>query len=244
MAITEKTLDKRFDQLEMPPSDASVTDRLRYLITRMRKTQAQFAELIGVEAPNFSRILNGHVKFTDAMANRIVVNLGVSKDWLLYGTDVPFPRVDTSVPTYGDNDSRELNQRVGAPVYDIDATAGAVELSRMFTNENIIGYLNLPEVNPRNAIIRVSGESMIPQIANGAYVSVRPIGADSPIFWGQTYLVVLDDYRMVKVIRRHTDPGKVILHSNNPAYDDMEVGRDQIKGLFLVEAVLNYDILM
>ncbi len=244
MAITEKTLEKRFDRLELPSSEATVTDRIRYLITRMRKTQSQFAEMIGVEAPNFSRILNGHVKFTDAMANRIVVNLGVSKDWLLNGTDVPFPKAETTVPTYVEHDRQRLNESEGAPVYDIDVTAGAVELSRMFTNENIIGYLKLPQVNPRNAIVRVSGESMMPQIANGAYISIRQINADSPIYWGQTYLVILDDYRMVKVIRRHPDPEMVILHSNNPDYDDMEIRRDQIKNLFIVDAVLNFDILI
>ncbi|MDE6436731.1 MAG: helix-turn-helix domain-containing protein, partial [Muribaculaceae bacterium] len=67
-------MNTQLDHLEAPAEGATITDRIRYLITRMRKTQSQFAELIGVEAPNFSRILNGHVKFTDAMANRIVVN--------------------------------------------------------------------------------------------------------------------------------------------------------------------------
>ena len=244
MAITEKTLEKRLDNLEMPPSGATVSDRIRYLITRMRKTQSQFAELIGVEAPNFSRILNGHVKFTDAMANRIVVNLGVSKDWLLYGTDVPFPKHESMMSTITGSEQQKLNETDGAPVYDIDVTAGAVELSQMFTRENIVGYLKLPQVNPKNAIVRVSGDSMIPQITNGAYLSIRQIGNDAPIYWGQTYLVILEDYRMVKVIRRHHDPEMVILHSNNPAYDDMEIRRDQMKNLFIVDAVLNYDLLI
>lgn len=244
MAISSKTLDRRYDALEMPPAGASVNDRIRYLITRLRKTQSQFAEAIGVEAPNFSRIINGHVKLTDAMINRIVVNLGVSKEWLLNGSDVPFPRSESSVPTYGEHDQKKLNTTEGAPVYDIDVTAGCVELSRMFTNENIIGYLKLPQINPNNAIVRVSGDSMVPQIGNGSYISIRPIGPGAPIFWGQTYLVVLDDYRMVKILRRHHDPDMVVLHSINPEFDDMEVRRDQIKSLFVVDAVLNYDLLI
>ena len=43
---------------------------------------------------------------------------------------------------------------------------------------------------------------------------------------------------MVKVIRRHTDPGKIILHSVNPEYDDMEVDRAKVLKLYLVMKVV------
>lgn len=56
------------------------------------------------------------------------------------------------------------------------------------------------------------------------------------------YVIVLDDYRMVKFVRRNADNTKVTLHSDNPAYDDMEVNRDDIRRLYLVEAVINCDL--
>lgn len=247
MAVNQKTLMRRSENLQEPGSNATVQDRVRYLITRLRKTQQQFAALMGIDGPNLSRILNGRTPFSDAMVNRIVVNLGVSKDWLLYGTDVPFAKTSEHViESVGDSDApvrvltREAN---GAPVYDIDVTAGYSELSSMFTSDRIIGYLQLPQVNPANAVVRVSGESMVPQIPDGAFIAIRPISSDAPIFWGQTYLVILDDYRMVKVLRRHQDPSKVILHSINPDYDDMEVNRSAIKGIYVVDAVINYRLL-
>lgn len=83
---------------------------------------------------------------------------------------------------------------------------------------------------------------MSPRICNGAYVSIRPVGLDAPIIWGQIYVVLLDDYRMVKYVRHHDDPGKVILHSENPDFDDMVIDRSSIVGLFLVESILNYEI--
>ena len=55
-------------------------------------------------------------------------------------------------------------------------------------------------------------------------------------------MVVLDDYRMVKHVCRHGDASKVILHSANSAYDDIEVARDKIRRLYLVEAVMNLKI--
>lgn len=248
MAVNETTLKRRAEKLALPAPDASVSDRVRYLITRMRKTQQQFADLIDVDSPNLSRILNGRAPFTDSMINRIVVNLGVSKDWLVNGTDVPFSKSVNTHPELivNEDDDRPRvlsNDGEGAPVYDIDCTAGYDELSEMFTTDRIIGYLKLPQINPRNAVVRVSGESMLPDIPNGAFISIRPISNDAPIFWGQTYLVVLEDYRMVKILRRHPDSSKVILHSLNPKYDDMEINRDLIKGLYIVDAVLNFSML-
>ena len=62
------------------------------------------------------------------------------------------------------------------------------------------------------------------------------------IFWGSVYVVVTEDYRMVKVVRRHQNPDMVILHSVNPNYDDMDVPRSKILALYLVETILNYDV--
>ena len=246
MAVNENTLLRRSENLQLPGEDASVNDRVRYLITRLRKTQQQFASLLGIDGPNLSRILNGRTPFSDAMINRIVVNLGVSKEWLLKGAGIPFPRnIERDIDIFeNDSNAKSLTHRSeGAPVYDVDVTAGYIELSREFTNDRIIGYLDMPNVNPNNYIVRVSGDSMLPQIPNGSYISIRPLSDNGPIFWGQTYLVVLDDYRMVKILRRHPDPDKVILHSLNPEFDDMEIKRSDIKSLHIVDAVLNYSIL-
>lgn len=248
MAVNDETLQRRYERLTAPAEDATVTDRVRYLITRMRKTQQQFADLMGIDGPNLSRILNGRSPFTDSMINRIVVNMGVSKEWLLNGTDVPFPKANVpAVKQVADNPTtppRLLTQNgEGAPVYDIDVTAGYNELSGMFTDDRIIGYLQLPQINPSNAVVRVSGDSMVPVIPNGALISIRPLSPGSPIFWGQTYLVVLEDYRLVKIIRRHPDPDKIILHSVNSQYDDMEVNRDSIKSIYIVDAVINCSLL-
>jgi len=55
--------------------------------------------------------------------------------------------------------------------------------------------------------------------------------------------VVHRDFRVVKYVRRNPDPAKVTLHSENPDYDDIEIDRTDIEGLYLVENVINYDFL-
>lgn len=246
MKVTNDTLDTRLDSLELPPREASVVDRIRYLIVLMRKTQAQFGKLIDVDPSNMSKILSGRLRVTDGMLNRIVVNLGVDKNWLANGTDVPFPRKPQLPATNGvaqHHSNSVAVEKKGAPVYDIDVTAGSMELNRMFTVDRIIGYLNMPALNSNHPLVRVSGDSMSPRISHGSYIQIRPVSEDGPIFWGSIYVVVTEDYRMVKIVRKHPERNKVILHSINPEYDDMEMDRLDIRRLYFVEAIFNYDVL-
>ena len=57
-------------------------------------------------------------------------------------------------------------------------------------------------------------------------------------------MVVLDDYRMVKYLRKHLDFDKVILRSENPMYDDMELPRSAIRKLFFVDNIIHIDTRM
>lgn len=227
--------------LQLQPDN--ILDRLRYLIGISRMTQTQFAARIGINPTNLSKYLSGKIPVTDALLNKVVVNTGVSKTWLKEGADVPFPR---ETPTRVIESKRPIpvtESRQGVPVYDIDVTAGKVELSRMLTVDRIEGYIDLPRLDPDCVIVRVNGDSMEPTIHNGGFVSIRPITNSRNIFWGRIYVVVMEDYRMVKYLRRNSDPEMVTLRSANPAYDDMEVARADIQGLFLVEAILHCELL-
>ena len=221
-------------QPEIPEPTATITDRIRYLISLSRSNQARFAQHSGIDPGYLSRVLTGKQEASEGFINRLVVNLGVSKEWLMTGHDVPFPRQQPEVPAH-------TGVHAGAPVYDIDVTAGCIPLSRMFTEERIVGYCNLPGVDPAYPLVRVAGDSMQPKITPGSYISIRNVNASGAISWGQIYVVVLEDYRLVKFVRRHKDPEMVVLHSANPEYDDMEIRRSDIVALYLVEAIINYD---
>lgn len=206
---------------------ATVIGRLRELMRREGLSQAALAKRIGINPANLSKHLNGHLPVTDSLINRVVVEMNVSKDWIRGLSDDPSP-----APVAAFNR--------GTPVYDIDVTAGFSELSRQFTDDRIIGYINLPQLSNDCAVVRVSGDSMVPVVNPDSLVAISRSDSRNSIFWGQIYVVVLDDYRMVKFLRRHAaDESKVILHSANPAYDDMIVDRSAIRSLYLVETVVN-----
>lgn len=230
-------------------NSSEIIGRIRFLIDTMGMSQGQFARRLGIDPANISKHLNGRLPITKGLVNRIAADMGVSKHWLAYGEGVPFPKSEdvegggcgrltgeegcSPYPRISDN---------AIPVYDIDVTAGNRELSREFTSDRIIGYVNIPEVRRGTSVVRVNGDSMMPSICDGAFVAIRPVTDVSCIFWGQIYVVVLDDFRVVKHVRRHPDPSMVILRSENPLYDDMEIARSKIRKLYIVESILNVKI--
>ena len=228
------------------PNRSEVASRIKFLIKSMRLTQGDFARRLGINPANLSKSLNTESALTMGLVNRISADMGVSKVWLCTGEGVPYAKETAREPIEVGADNvltvMPAQSAPGVPVYDIDVTAGRRELWLELTDDRIIGRINLPNLAEDAAIVRVSGDSMDPTVRNGSYVAIRPVSNTSYIFWGQMYVIVLDDYRMVKFVRRNADNTKVTLHSDNPAYDDMEVNRDDIRRLYLVEAVINCDL--
>lgn len=214
-----------------------IIERIRQLRSLLELSQSRFAEHMGISPANMSKHLNGKLPITHGLVNRICLDYGVSRNWLLQGTDVPF----------GKNETQPLRHTAGrpakrgVPVYDIDVTAGFGPLERMFTNDRITGRIDLPQLsNPADErIVRVSGNSMEPLISDGSLIAIRESQSDT-IFWGQPYVIIMDDYRMVKIPRKHPDESLLILHSDNPDYDDIEVKRADVIGMYMVDAVINF----
>ena len=216
--------------------NAEIIDRIKYLMKEMGLKQVQFAERIGVDTSNLSKYLNAHMPLSESFLNRLVVNLGVSKEWLLDGTDLPFGKTPVRV----DGEVMASANGGGTPVYDVDVTAGVASgRNELFASENIVGWVNLPNMSPNCRIVRVSGDSMAPVINDGDFVAVREVSNPNQIYWGQIYVVQLDDFRLVKYLRRHSDPNMVVLRSENPNYDDMDVRRSDIHEMLIVQHVLH-----
>ena len=227
-----------------------VAERIKFLMKELNYRQVDFAQKIDIDTSNLSKYLNGRLAMSEALINKIVVNLGVSKQWLETGEDLPFakqqPQPLVTVPeTHIVVEPNKAIAKRGTPVYDIDVTAGQLPQARMFTDDQIVGYVDLPDMTSSQCrIVRVSGDSMSPVIRNGDYIAVRELTNFRQIFWGQIYVVVLDDYRMVKYIRRHEDPSMMILRSENKRYDDMTIYRDEIRDLMFVQNIIHIDTRM
>ena len=135
-------------------------------------------------------------------------------------------------------------ERKGVPVYDIDATCGADVRERMFAEDRVIGYIDLPEIRSDTQIVRANGDSMDPVVKDGNLVAIREVHSWDTVFYGQIYLVLMDEYRMLKYIRRYEpdEENFIILRSENSNYDDMKVAKNKIIKLFIVENILSVKV--
>ncbi len=222
-------------------NETEIINRIKYLIAEMGGRQAQFAKKVDINPSNLSKYLNGRLPVSESLINKIVVNMGVSKQWLETGDDLPFAKQSAPLARTLTVDANAMTRQGhrGTPVYDIDVTAGLLPRARMFSDEHIIGTIDLPHLSPDNRIVRVSGDSMEPVIHAGDLVAVRELSSLNTIIWGEIYVVTLDDYRMVKYLRRHENPAMVILRSENTNYDDIDIARDQIRDLMFVQHIIH-----
>ena len=219
-----------------------IIGRLRHIMSLRHLSQRGLARMLRLDPSNLSKVMTGKLPFTEGLVNRIVADLGVSKPWLKSGHGLPFEKKSMTRDITMPEPALAVSADGCVPVYDVDVTAGCRSLEQIFSETRPVGMMNIPELPAGTQVVKVRGDSMSPRISNGGYVAIRHIRDPRNIFWGQMYVVQLDEYRMVKYVRRHPDPTMVVLHSDNPAYDDMDVSRADIRALYIVEAVLNYQV--
>ena len=132
-------------------------------------------------------------------------------------------------------------KRKGALIYDIDATCGLSGRDIEFTDEKVIGSIDAPEINPDSKIIFATGDSMLPLIASGDRVVIRKIESWDYFNYGQVYLIIKNEYRLIKRVRRHPKDSDnlILLRSENPDYDDIDLPKREIIHLFIVENILS-----
>ena len=170
-------------------------ERIKTLMENFGVTQSEFAKRISIDASNFSKHLTGKLPVSDSLINRIVADLGVSKEWLCTGKGYMFRPSDNDAHSHIrtltlPSEAIIPEARNGAKVYGLDVTAGNLARDRMFTEDLVIGSIDVP---------------------------------------------------FIKYIRKHDNPDRVILRSENKEYDDIEIEKKEICDLFIVENIIRID---
>jgi phage repressor protein C with HTH and peptisase S24 domain len=141
--------------------------------------------------------------------------------------------------------SVEIDTTGKVPYYDIDVTAGNVQLFQE-NNQMPADYYTVPkEIQDVDFCFKVRGDSMYDKILPGAIVFVKQIMDISVIEFGQVFIIITEEQRMVKYVRRHpTRPDDmVLLRSHNNHYDDIDLPKEKITNLLLVKGYLNNYVL-
>ena len=120
------------------------------------------------------------------------------------------------------------------PYYDIDVTAGPVEVFSDYT-EQPSSYVQAPNLNDCDFAVPVYGDSMYEKYRSGDIIVCKEVHDRSVILYGEVYLVVTNGFRTIKYLRKAEQPQQIILAPENKNYDPVEIARDDILKLYIVK---------
>lgn len=221
-------------------ADLEINKRLKKIIEEYYKiSPVEFAKKYkDTKAVKTYNILSERNGLSNKMLETILLAYPeINKTWLLTGDgEMLKTKERDGVITISQND---LNCKKGTPVYDIDVTCGFD--SRSLRDEEIVGYVDLPYISKDGRhIVSATGESMTPIVKDGDKIVLKELMSWDLLYYGQIYIVVTEDFRMMKYIHKHpTDSTKVVLKSENKHYDDIELPKKLILKLFIVENILS-----
>lgn len=215
-------------------------NELRKYLADRGFTQEDIAKRFGVTKQAVNQLLTGRKPFGKLNAQRWANEFGLSAAWLLTGDGAMLES------DLGNVEIMKTPTDGATPIYNLDATCGTDGRSIEFLQEHIIGYVSMPNVSKSASLIRANGDSMTPIINDGDFIAVREVTDYDDIFYGQIYLVITAQNRMVKYVRRYADDedSYVILRSANPEYDDIKMAKSRIIKMFIVENILSLQIRM
>ncbi len=214
-------------------------DRLLQFISYKGLDIAVFERSVGLSNGAVHKVGDGTRSKTIDKISEIYTDLNTV--WLKTGVGemlIDTERSDKTVSILQSSISE--NTRKGALIYDIDATCGTDGRALEFTDEKVIGSIDAPEINPHSQIIFASGDSMQPLIYSGDRIVIRKIESWDYFNYGQVYLIITNEYRLIKRVRRHPkdEENLILLRSENKEYDDIDLPKKEILYLYLVENVL------
>lgn len=202
---------------------STVHDRIKELVDRFANGKnTNFASDLGVSEANIRSYIRGVVPKADILA-KIVSSYDINADWLLTGRG---SMLNTDKPAISND------PLVGKPYYDVDFEGGFNELVNSQTRipaTNIV----IQGFEKADLWCNVTGHSMEPKINHGDIIALHKCTLDD-VQYGEIYAVVLDTIRTIKILRRASDPDKLLFVPINSEFDPQEYPKSRIINIFEV----------
>lgn len=223
-----------------------VGQRIKQKRKESKCNQRDFAEKIGIDPSQYSKIENGKLMPTLSQIMDISSILNISTDWLLKGFKDENKYIAEPVPSYLKTKEPVLD-RQQIPLYDFEAAASIVSLFRDKNQQLPVDYIQIPHLAKSDGAIYVTGDSMYPLLKSGDIIIYKEINnhPDS-IYWGEMYLVSVeidgDEMTTVKWIHK-SDLGleHIKLVSQNQHHQPKDVHISNIKALALIKASIRFN---
>lgn len=122
------------------------------------------------------------------------------------------------------------------PLYELEATAGIFAQGDL--TPYVIDYISIPNAPKCDGAILARGDSMEPIIKSGDLLLYKEHDINN-IMYGHMYIVDFDldgdSMIVVKYIKKDKDPKRIVLESENPRYQPMDIALEQVRHIAMVK---------
>lgn len=202
-------------------------DALKRAVKLDKRTAKAIAEELGISRVYFESMYKNALLSDTYKIKLKEIGIDIEKQ-LSNANTAEEPRI----PYHANKDSKLI------PYYNIDVTAGAKDLF-LDSKETIDYNIDMPGFKDCDFAVPVSGHSMYPKISSGNIIFCKKVNHREFIEYGHIYLIVTNDRRMIKQIRKADDKDSLLLVSENPEYDTFDIKKDLIQHLYLVKGWAN-----
>jgi len=226
----------------------SIVTRLKEYLDHIGVNTSSAEIAIGVSNGSLSKPFNKDTTIkTDTLEKFLTKYTDISSDWLLRGkgsmiVNAGLDLVNETRAVYKMKTDRSIKDQL-VPLYDIEATAGMVELFRNKNGKNKpIDYISIPNLPKCDGAIYVTGDSMYPLLKSGDIIMYKELqNSIDNIFFGEMYLVSIDldgeEFVTVKWIHK-SEKGEdfIKIVSQNSHHQAKDVHLSNIKAMALIKA--------
>ena len=204
-----------------------MTNELQIPLRRLRKenklSQEAVAEALQIQTTTYSKIERGLIQLTLPRLYQLARIFRLSPQALLL---------------YGQSSEAEvMNQESFHNITYIPVHAQAGFLDH-FVDQRIPPKgitFSIPTFSEKDLyMISVEGDSMYPSLVPGSLIIIKEARDHNLLQWGEPYLVVTTEGRVVKRLLKHKDPSLMTLSSDNDLYQPYEIKRESILSLWKV----------
>jgi transcriptional regulator with XRE-family HTH domain len=252
-------------------SEIEKIKRLKQVRLEKGLSQQQMADILGIKRPNLSAIENfkdnrtvpngtAHILEVEFYINRKWFNTGVGSMYLDHDSviDIMDKKIDYHVNAQAKVDKKivetvysgyikHLLNEPGTeynplppnyiPIYSSEISSGLNNNKKLTP----IGWLNTPEFQGCDAIIKVKDDSMSGRINEGDWIGIKKVNEwEQFLPMGYIYAISTGDLELIRTLKKGKTDSSFKTVSANKEFGDEELPKNLIKEVWSVKTILPY----
>jgi transcriptional regulator with XRE-family HTH domain len=135
-------------------------------------------------------------------------------------------------------DKKERLSKSGIKFYNQDAMDARIDFFSDVQEKYVTAHFQIPTFNDCDYAITISGEDMLPTYQQGDVALCRAVLDRTQINYGDAYLLITSELRVIKFIHPAEKEGHILLKSSNQNFPAWVLDLNKISHLYSIKGVL------